>query len=231
MRSNRRKGIVTIPRRTMANKVFVKLRFIFLPKIVSVGSPQPATTCYEFASGNNPCIPDPQNPSTGEPTGFDQWCQFYQKYTCFASKIKIHVQSQTTNGTSSNMWRVGLLPTNQGGGGLFGVQQQFTDRSAWNIPYCRQGILGNSYDKSICTLKGFCKTKALWPNKDLEDEALFSGNTGSGTNTKSNPGNLWSWWIAFAPYSTVAGANTQVGYHAEITYYLMFSDPTVLTAS
>lgn len=217
-RKNRRNNIVSIPRLTAPNKVFVKLRYVSNPFTFPTVAIPPSVQTSVLTYGNDP--------TSSLPTAFDQWSAFFQRYTVFASKIKLHMfTAGSSAGTTIQPVKVSLLPSDQAIAGGTGLAQAFTDRAGYSMPYVKSTTLDNTQYHGSAVLKHFAKTKKLYPNKDIEDETLFSGYTGQGGTTLSSPGNRWNWIVvteSLNPASTSASAI--FGWY-EVTYFMMFSDP------
>jgi len=228
-RRNYRRNIVSVPRRTTPDKVFVKLKYFLIPQIITTPSASDAT--YKLISGNNLNSPEF---TTDQPTGYDQWSQFFTQFTVLASRVKIVCMSNATQVASSSLpVRVALLPSQESNIGSPGaITVAFTNQSALCMPHCRYKFTHNNADNGMKTLKGFMKTKTLFTNKDVVDDITMSGYTGAGGFSAAGPINEWFWYFNIYSPQTGGGAQTN-GYiiWPEVTYYCMFSGPNVLNKS
>lgn len=224
LKKNRRNNIVSIPRLTAPNKVFVKLKFVSEPITFPTVAIPPSVQTSVLAFGNDP--------TSGLPTGFDQWANFFQKYTVFASKIKLHAFTNGSSaGTTVQPIKISLLPSNQALAGGSGLQQAFLDRSGYSMPYVRTTNVMDTAYKGDTVIKHYCKTKKLYPNKDIEDEITFSGNTGTGGTTISSPGQVWNWVVVTESLNPASTSTSLLFGWYEVTYFMMFSNPITLADS
>lgn len=204
-RYNRRKranaSTMTVRRPTIvADRTFVRLRY---NEIATLSS---ATYDGSYAfSGNG--IYDPNISSTGtQPTGYDQWSNFYSQYRVRGSKIKIKVAN--ISGTSSVI--IGVVPcidyVNTASGGINEVIRD---------PRCKYTML-SSGGQTLGFVSNYNTTKKTYGENDLSD-TLYVGASG---NSGSNPTNQWYWCIDAANVSGSGSISLQM--HVEITYYVEF---------
>lgn len=195
----------------ITDQVFVKLKYRTQQKLNATG-------IYDswIVSGNN--MYDPDFTGVGhQPTGFDQYSAFFNKYLVYGCKIKVTMQNNLT-GTMVNAY---IVPSDSGaptwlGDGNYDPNDQ---------PNTKQAILqGYSINpaRSSCVLKHYMTTKKIW-----EDTQLDPNDYGAVTTT--SPSKLWYFII----YNTVyqfngGGTATSVTFatilDVKMTYYAKFFD-------
>ncbi len=136
----------------------------------------PGTTFYEYVfAGNSLYDPDVTGVG-GQPTGFDQLSNFYNKYRVMSSSISVTFINTASVGTL-----VTIIPTDTAGG-VSGA----TD--AASSPYSKWGVVANANGANRLTLVNSISTSKIF-GTDASQDDLFSATT------SANPSNIWFWVI------------------------------------
>lgn len=154
-----------------------------------------------------------------QPTGRDQWFQFYTRCCTLGSKI---VVSYTTDSAATvDGCYVGILPSTVVGivDGTHVPMEQ---------PMCRYKMLGNTFsNKGIVTVKQFCSTRKIFARGDIIQTDAFHESNAAGPGAN----NIW-YWNVFAVNGKYAATTLPTIYcTATITYYVTFLDRKQLADS
>lgn len=152
----------------------------------------------------NPFQPDPDQPGTAQPTGWDQWSNFYFKYICFGSKVRATMQNYST------------VPINYV---LFpSVENPATDitiSDARVLPYARFVIVGaadGGHD-----LK---RTKHYMTMKKIEGNSFAYLDTTYTAQTDASPSVNRFWLLVLDAQDSADTYSANL--FMEITYYVKF---------
>lgn len=177
--------------------MFLKLKYC---ELVTMG---PGTINSQLYRGNGIYRPDYTNGTAHQPYLSDQFARFYNRYTVYASKIKIDV------GTDAAVdGRVVIRPSNSSA-----TVSDF-DLSV-ERPYSKNQTF--SPDKRA-KLSHYMKTKNIIGVNDIDDDD-YAG-TLSSTGPTADPTSLWFWTIATAPTDDSTLIKTPI--QVEIIYYVKF---------
>lgn len=176
---------------------------------------------------------DPDLTGTGhQPTGHDQWANFYKRYLVFGSKCKIKV-IQNSTGTTMNFYLIPATMPSMTTAPTF-IGDPTIDPV--ELKYCKKLLLPG-YSVANPTgpkvLSHYTSTKKMY-GQTMTPMADFGGLTG-GIGTGTNPAYCWAWVL----YGTVFGFNDSVGVAAsmsftvdmEVTYYAKYYDKQFVAES
>lgn len=174
--------------------------------------------------------------SSPQPTGFDQWGAMFRRFTVYKSSVNLKVtQVNPVSALHQRAIRVSLVPTQQSVASPGFVSQAFQNQAAYAMPLVKSryvGMMTGQHD--IISIKHACKTKTLFPAKDIQDDEEFSGYTGYGGTTVSGPTTDHQWyWVLAAQVmagNAVSVDQTLVIYW-EATYWVEFSQSVILDDS
>lgn len=197
------------------DNVYVKLRYHGQYRLTT--STIPTFGKYTL-TGNG--LYDPDITQVGRQcTGYDQWCQFYNKYIVYGSKITVTALNQATNYD----YTVYLIPTLEQTPNWYGLSTY----EVGELPYNKySAMFGTAENKNWKKMKHYMSTKKIAGIKNI-DEADF------GTLTSSNPVNTcWYWQLYVVPFNWYSGPNTlDMLFDVKITYYARFYDRVTLPTS
>lgn len=196
------KGPAVIP-----DRMNIKMKY---SEVVNVS---PATYSFQYCFRGND-IYDPNFTSTGtQPTGRDQWANFYKSYKVLGCKIKVTYDSYNSGvGTI-----VTLLPS------LGSTDYSSIDVNAMiRQPYSKTKMLGTSSGINRAVLQQYFSSKKLFGEVSLEQQAY---DTAMGTS----PTNVWFYVINAA--TSDLGTSILGSFLYEITYYVQLSDRVSLQTS
>ena len=173
---------------------------------------------HNFA-GNGLFDPDVTGVGT-QPTGFDQWMAFYQKYRVLASHIQVRAINPTAATNAQSMADIGVVPTN--------TTTAFANSDvAGSQPYAK---------RTLANTIGMGPNGPLRLSQSMETD-LILGSSREAVITEqnytgdaaSNPANNWYWRIFQEP-ADVASTQTIV-YEIEITFLTDFYERQLNVAS
>jgi hypothetical protein len=158
---------------------------------------QSSTTGSLLVAGNS--VYDPDKTGTGhQPMGFLQWIAFFSRYRVHYSTIVVTLLQATSQCSIS------VVPTIDSS-----VPSNF--QNSVESPYVKYRNVSSSVFK--CSIKSKLWTKKLWGFQNINQDDLFSANTGT------DPSRLWYWKILTASYdlstSCTIWLNVRVVYHVE----------------
>lgn len=165
--------------------------------------------------------------------GFAALSQMYQKYTVIASKCKASFVNTATS-ASGNMIKAVLIPStlditeiqsvmDSGGSLQTGQYCALADDQFSKTVWLRQvGIQDANEQTIIC----YHKVKEFFPNKKVVENPELTGTTATDPSGEASPIETVNWFAGFTNFAA-SSQNVSVLCHAEVTYYVMFSDPNV----
>lgn len=201
-RSRAKKPVTGIPDRQR-----VKLKYVTYLNLG--GTPFPT---YVFR-GNN--VYDPDLSGGGhQPTGLDQWNQFYSKYKCHASKIKCTLVSNTASGPGSNA--------------VFSINPQLTTsaigyRTIDAQPYSKSVVLASGY-AGRSFMSNYMSTKKVFGLSEALDDDFRQPIGSLGDTTRD-----WYWSLELSALDLTTALNSAL--KVEIIYYLELTDRISLPIS
>jgi len=134
---------------------------------------------------NNPYQPDSTQPGTQQPKGWDQWANFYNRYTCFSSSIYLRIVNLLT---TAQFFLV-LYPDT--------ADDDVTTSNARDLPYAKSRILGQADGgHDISKMFSYFTVKRLEGNPPA-----YADNSYSALMTAS-PSVLRYWSLSFDSYDT-----------------------------
>lgn len=206
-----RPSAIKVRQTLITDEAYVKLKYHTQQTLNTTGK-------YDnwVMTGNN--MYDPDLTGVGhQPTGFDQYSAFYNKYLVYASKIKVTYQNNLS-GTMSNLY---LIPSDTAAPTWFGD----ANYDPADQPDVKSTIMqGYSINQGASNgvLKHFYTTKKIWEDKFLDQNDY-------GATTTSGPSKQWYWFI----YNTVyqfngGGISSNITFSTtldiKVTYYAKFFD-------
>lgn len=182
------------------DRALTKLKFSQGVAIASAG-----IAGYWIYRGNS--LFDPDYTGAGnQPTGYDQWAQFYNSYRVSASSIKVIARSTQGNNEITMMVIQPRLDTT--------VDTDYLDMAA--DTYSKKIMLPNNTAGYYKPLKHYMTTRKIYGiSKSKVQDDNYSAAVGS------NPTNQWYWHIVVDDTKTGA-INQDVNLYAEVTYYVEF---------
>lgn len=217
-----RKGGPTIGRSRsviVPDEQFMKLKYNGVATmLISAGS----ISNYIW-SGNS--VYDPDVSGTGhQPMGFDQWSAFYNKYTCFGSKITVEILNISGATAGAQNIQATLMPL--ASRVATSVPQSVTDINVlYEYPYCQHkegNIVGGASRLKFKSYMSTAKIDGVSKQKIAIDDnytALIS----------ADPVNEWKWMIAAQTADQSSGVTLKA--IVTITYYVKMFDRIPLTQS
>lgn len=150
----------------------------------------------------------------GQPTGLDQWANFYNKYKVYASKIQVTFLAAATTAPSGNCM-VSVTPTTN--------DSYIPDYSVIpTIPYSRTRMLTPvSAGGNPVYIKNYIGTKKVTGDNSLDD--LYESDIGN------NPSSEWYWMIRGDTVDQTT--NVSIDIQVTVTYYCELFDRVDLLAS
>lgn len=166
------------------------------------------TMYFNSFAGNS--MYDPQISVGGnQPAGFDEMSALYDKWVVYSSTCEATIYTLST-GKSCHawMWSDTKVPSS--------YVVPLTAPTLWQNPQVQHRYISNPNATGVAYYKLYRTTKALFPNKDIEDDENFWGTSAA------NPTNLWYWNFAFmSDYD-----NSAVRYVVQIKYYAKWYEPS-----
>jgi hypothetical protein len=173
---------------------------------------------HNFA-GNGLFDPDVTGVGT-QPTGFDQWCAFYQRFRVLASHCRVQAINPTAATNAASMADISLVPTN--------TTTAFANSDiAASQPYCKR-TLANTIGmgpNGPTRLESMMETDLIL---GVSKEAVLSELTYSGS-ASTNPADNWYWRICQEPAD--AASTQTIIYEVVITYLVDFFERQLNVAS
>lgn len=187
----------------MADKAYVKLKY-FSQHALTSGT----VTDYHVYAGNG--MFDPDITSTGgQPTGFDQWNAFFDRYVVIGSKIVVNFEN--TGATSPATFYIYPSRDNQDPIATGAVDPMELPNSRWKTAGTRTGG-----SMAFVRLKNYMTSaKMFGVSKSHVKDTDGYGATFS-ANPVANQG-LWYWVLGTVAMSGTAGGWVSVA----ITYYAL----------
>lgn len=192
----KKKEICRIPGIFLPDKMQVKLRFTHGYETIN------QVAAGIFLRGND--IYDPTGFAAGQPNGYDQWAQLYQRYCVTASKLKFTFISTSSGSTPVIIAIVPIVDTSGATTTDKVMQQKYAQWNVW-----RAG------DKRLSRSKQYMETGKLFgkSKKAIQSEVGYSGDIAG------SPAFLWYWAIQMG----TVDASLYTGYpYVEIIYYVTF---------
>jgi hypothetical protein len=164
---------------------------------------------------------DPDVTGTGtQPTGFDQWMAFFQRYRVIASHFRARVINPTAATNAAAMADISIVPTN--------TTTAFANSDiAGSQPYARRNLVNEigMGPNGPARLEASMETDLIL---GTSRDAVISEENYSGT-ASANPSNLWYWRLTQEP-ADLASNSTGI-YEIEITYLVDFYERQINVAS
>lgn len=176
---------------------------------------------------------------TQQPTGFDQWSALFQRFTVLGSSCKVDAQYQGKYNAGGNLLGGGrfialtVLPSSMtlaqvraaadaGGTGGSGNRCDLqNDKLSKTVHFSRPDA-----SSDMVQIKHYCKTKTLFPDKDVVDDSDFQGTTASFTDGLTEPIKEANWYFCLqATEIDASGDEDRIRMFVTITYYTLFSSP------
>lgn len=200
-----------------ADRYFTKLKYSTVYNAADASTALGYYNSFDFR-GNGPYDPEAAL-GGGQPYGFDQLAAIYQRYRCYASKIRVKVHNLTGSSTTPYFMAVfpyatGAAPTDAG----------------WYVnaaeqPYSRY-VTRNAFDSSP-TLKSVMSTAKIYG----VNKTMVKSDTQFQSLVSTTPSYEWFWKVSFGQISpTVTSANT-FNLQIDITYYMEFFDRAPINRS
>lgn len=190
----------------------VKLKY----QVAFAGSiPAGSTPAQYFWRANSVFDPDAAI-GGGQPTGFTQWSNFYEKYTVVKSNCRLRLLDKDTGtsgtGTVTGLWGVALRDTTTT---LTSIRQVTEDDQSKYSGY-------DSWHAAATVTQYFDASKHFGVNNILDNSQL-QGTTGA--TLGSNPTDQ-AYFVTWAIQSPDAGATAQPFlWDVLLTYDVIFTDP------
>lgn len=170
-------------------------------------------------AGNGLFDPDVTGVGT-QPTGFDQWCAFYQRYRVLASHFRVRVLNPTATTNAQAMSDIVVTATN--------TTTAFANSDvAASQPYATRS-LANTISNGPNGPVRFSKMMESDLILGVSKEAMLSETTYAGSPS-TNPGDVWYWRIC-QEAADLASTFTNI-YEVEITYLVDFYERQLNVAS
>lgn len=193
----------------IADRQFVKMTYT---QLVNVSG---AAVIYNVWRGNSVFDPD-QTGTGGQPLGYDQWANFYDRYRVYGSQMTI----KTLSSAATAQLYVTIIPT------LVATDYVgFSAAADMSVPYHRQGMLAGTFKP--CRVTNRMTTKKIM--------GLNKGEVGSDPDlsalTGANPATQWYWlgkWSFFDGSTSIPTTSYAI---VSVTYFVEFNDRRVLGAS
>lgn len=195
-----------------ADRLYVKLKYNF-NKGITAGA---VNTYYLVFRGNSCYDPDYSGAGT-QPSGYDQYSNFYQYCVPLASKCSVRL----LDGQDSSCIQWGLYPN-------MSTTSNPNTYTLSEIPYVRTKT-GAIYDSKnvnkMVYLKNYMSTAKMYcvSRSEVKDNDLYSHSTAT------NPTNSWYWILQGTTFGGVVPSNFNFQYDITITYYVMFKRRSTLT--
>jgi len=170
-------------------------------------------------SGNG--LFDPNVTGTGtQPTGFDQWCAFYQRYRVLASHVRIRAINPGAATNAAAMTDIAIVPTNT-------TTAFANSQVAASQPYAKRQLANTigTGPNGFLRLEGSMETDLIL---GTSRQAVLTDDTYSGSSS-ANPSNQWYWRICQEPADLASTQNTV--YEVELTYLVDFYERQLNVAS
>ncbi len=143
-----------------------------------------------------------------QPTGFDQWAAFYERYRVRASSFKVYVRTETPG--SSNTMTMGVIVPKT----VTTLDTNFANSTG--EPYAKVKMVANQEAGYPSTIKSYISTKKILgltkrESSDVDYSALVT----------TNPLNQWFWHF-YIEDAITAGSNIKSKMYIELMYYTEF---------
>lgn len=219
--SNRRylsnQGRVSIPSylTTSPQSVCVTLPYSEIVQITTIAG---AANQYVW-NGNN--IFDPNNSGTGhQPFGYDQWCNFYERYSVYGSSINVEfISTSQTSPPDGYTCSTVLVP-------MADLTSGFTPEQASELPHAKHKIV-NVYnvDGKKNALRGYCSTAKVMgvSNQTVDSDDAFS----AATNT--SPARQWYWTVICT--NMLSNGSITYNIRIDMKFYVKFWRQSLFTSS
>lgn len=207
-RGRRTRGRPSIAKQTRIIKDATIVKLVFVQPFAQSLNTSTGTADW-YIRGNS--VYDPQYTLGGaQPTGFDQWSQFYNNYKVYGSRAEISART-TDAGGYNDVLLMTLTPQ-------LAISANSWDDAIEN-PYCKLKMLPNVYSGWPFKMKNYMSTAKLFgisSKRDFSDAAFAA-------TTSNNPANEWYWQFKV---STTLGTPTtdtvDISGYLKITYYVKF---------
>ncbi len=200
----KRRAEIGIAKQICPDRMFVALTYTAGKGLDSGGAGSIASQVFR---GNS--LFDPDFTGTGaQPTGFDQWAAFYERYRVRGSSMTVRVRAEVD--ASSTIFPMGvLLPKT-----VTTLDTNYAD--AAGEPYARTKMISNQEAGYPSTLKSYMTTtKILGLSKREAADVDYSALVGA------NPSKEWFWHF-YIEDAITAGLNIKSKVYFEVTYYCEF---------
>lgn len=141
--------------------------------------------------GNSLVDPFGDQSATQQPTGLDQWANFYQRYYVGASKLSIDVQ----NLTAAVAPRFVVYPT-QGFSQASLGDWTITSFKPYEMPHAQHRMINSSGGGRPLHMKAYMSTVKIFGTKTAAQDTLWQGDMPSTGITPTDPSRLWYWNFA-----------------------------------
>lgn len=180
--------------------------------------------------GNGPYDPDGGGTPLNQPTGWDQYSAFYDRYYCSGSKIKMEVTNVNNDlGAAADPTvsdaLVGLIPSNN-----IVTTSNLTTTNPSELPYAQEKTVAPFPGHQYRVLKKYMSTKKMFGQPGCAYNPDFQGIAGN-TGVGSNPNNLWWWNAYFVAPAGAAATGKKYRVRLWITFYVTFYRRNQLTIS
>lgn len=197
------------------NQVFSDKLLVKLPYAQVLARSVAGPTDQIVMRGNS--VFDPEEATGGnQPTGYDEYSQFYGEYRVYASKMRVRIVNDT-DGVGLNVTLMAGRSA-QGSGSFLGSLQQ---------PYTKTRYCGQPTGKDVVYVSNYMTTRKMWA-RPVKNEDNFVGITG-GTGTGSNPTNQWYFILEVG--SSDGATNINYDVLIQMTYWVEFSARKTLALS
>lgn len=171
---------------------------------------------FDYKYRGNSIFDPEEGVGGGQPTGFDQWANFYNQYIVTASAIRVDIVNTLASGSTSFI----VVPTSESTSLATNLDL------VQNYPYAKSALLGPlSSSRSTRRIKHYISTAKMYgknPRAIMDDDQF-------GAITTANPVEQWHWHILA---QSIDGTTNITGtLQVEITFYVVFYDRRDLTAS
>lgn len=205
----------TVVKNSLQDKsLYVKLRY-WQAGLLPTSS---AGSQWQYAFSGNSAF-DPNTTGVGtQPLGFDEYSTLYNRYMVNGSKIKVYWQiGNTTQGAAQ--LNVGVMPA---------TTSSWTGTDWPIFPYTvHKQTSSASGARSTIVTKAYNSTKKMFSNSGAAyNQDDFSATVGN------NPTRQWYWLLSLQPADLSTSVTSgQVVVCVKITYYIKFTEPTIISPS
>lgn len=187
----------------MADRLFVKLKYVQrIPLVITSGA-----TDIQYFRANSMYDPDYSGAGV-QPTGFDQYMTFYQRWRVHASSCKLQVSSIGTTAPAQN-FQIVMTPET--------AVANYTDIDSASASVYAKQLLFN-INTNVNTIKLFSTTRKQF---GLNKETVATENDFTGDASNDLPAaNQW-WWAIYVNVPDRTSTGTLYGFFT-VTYFCEF---------